>query len=76
MHINARRHHDTSNVRISASLTPSSFLHSPPPFFDSIKDLGHAGQTKRPTSVVLVKKGDYEGYTDANDEVKVMVPPS
>lgn len=39
-----------------------------------MQELGTAGQTKRPTSVVLVKKGDVDGYADVFEEMEKMDP--
>ncbi|EGD78952.1 H/ACA ribonucleoprotein complex subunit 2 [Salpingoeca rosetta] len=44
-------------------------------YIPSKKDLGAAGQTKRPTSVVLVKKGDIDGYGDASEEIDALPRP-
>jgi len=53
------------------------FLFLPPhPLF--IKDLGMAGQTKRPTSVVLIrseKDAEVEGLSELLDEVKALPKP-
>lgn len=46
----------------------------PPP----IKDLGMAGQTKRPTSVVLIrseKDAEVEGLSELLEEVKALPQP-
>jgi H/ACA ribonucleoprotein complex subunit 2 len=41
-----------------------------------MQDLGAAGQTKRPTSVVLLKAGgDIEGYKELFEELKALPTP-
>jgi hypothetical protein len=39
-----------------------------------VQDLGAAGQTKRPTSVILLKPGDaVEGYKELFDDIKALI---
>eukprot|EP00039_Didymoeca_costata_P014517 m.235264 g.235264 ORF g.235264 m.235264 type:complete len:150 (-) comp16042_c0_seq1:1519-1968(-) len=38
-------------------------------FVPSKQDLGAAGQTKRPTSIILIKKSDIEGYEELEKEI-------
>ena len=38
-------------------------------YVPSKADLGAAGLTKRPTSIILIKPGDYEGYAECKAEV-------
>eukprot|EP00047_Mylnosiga_fluctuans_P001716 m.221610 g.221610 ORF g.221610 m.221610 type:complete len:155 (+) comp10617_c0_seq1:644-1108(+) len=45
-------------------------------YVPSKEDLGAAGQTKRPTSVVLLKPADsLEGYKELHDELKALKTP-
>eukprot|EP00051_Salpingoeca_urceolata_P026880 m.479121 g.479121 ORF g.479121 m.479121 type:complete len:154 (+) comp21325_c0_seq1:61-522(+) len=41
-------------------------------YVPSKEDLGAAGQTKRPTSVVLLKAGDIEGLDAVEQDIKAM----
>jgi len=38
-------------------------------YVPSKQDLGAAGQTKRPTSIILIKKSDIEGYDEMSTDV-------
>ena len=41
-------------------------------YVPSKQDLGAAGQTKRPTSIILIKKNDDESYDEIKKEVSAL----
>eukprot|EP01147_Barroeca_monosierra_P006114 gene6114-9175_t len=44
-------------------------------YIPSKKDLGAAGQTKRPTSVILIKSKDVEGLDEAREQIEALPKP-
>lgn len=52
------RYYKASNFPIQLVIIP-----------DIVQDLGAAGQTKRPTSIILIKKSDIEGYEELEKEI-------